>query len=56
MGSVDILDQKRASTAVKRKEKNLSTCIFNYVVSLALLNAHAIYDKLLDDKAIQGKK
>lgn len=56
MGSVDIMDQKRASTSVKRKEKHLSTCIFNYVVSLALLNAHAIYDKLLDEKAIQGKK
>ena len=28
MGSVDIMDQKRASTAVKRKEKHLSTCIF----------------------------
>ena len=55
MGSVDIMDQKRASTAVKRKEKHLSTSIFNYVVSLALLNAHAIYDKLLDEKAIEGK-
>ena len=56
MGSVDIMDQKRASTAVKRKEKHLSTCIFNYVVSLALLNVHAINGKLLDKKAIKGKK
>ena len=38
------------------KEKHLSTYIFNYVVSLAFLNAHAIYDKLPDEKKFEGKR
>ena len=55
MGSVDIMDQKRETSSVKRKEKRLSTDIFNYVVSLVCLNAHAIYDQLRLQQSITGK-
>ena len=47
MGSVDIMDQKREATYKKRREKQLSTKIFNYILSLTCLNAHAVYNKLL---------
>ena len=56
MGSVDIMDQKRECTSVKRKEKHLSTDIFNYVISLVCLNAHAIYDQLRLQQSITGKE
>ena len=55
MGSVDIMDQKREATYKKRREKQLSTNIFNHILSLACLNVHAIYNKLLQGEMIEGE-
>ena len=50
--SVEIMDQKRESTSVKRKEKHLSTYFFNYVNSLVFITDHDMYDQLLLQKLV----
>ena len=52
MGLVDVLNQKRENTTEKQKGKRLSTKLFNYVVTFDLLNALAIYEKLLNKNLI----
>lgn len=56
MVSVEIMDQNHQCTSVKRKEKNSSTDILNYVNILVCLNAHDVHDQLLLQKSNEGEK
>jgi hypothetical protein len=46
MNGVDRLDQKRATNPTRRKEKRLYMSLFTYILDLAALQAHAVFQAI----------